>query len=272
MLELKPSELVKVKPLFEGMEIHLGLYALLQSCISGEVYVDHLESPNAALACIHQKRYYLAGSPENSVFKESLRGYFAEVAYPRLRHERAFLVSYQPDGWQATIGDIFQDSELMQAGRHYYLYTDMQDDWPDRLPAGFDLRKVDRALLNDGDLKNTDILVEEMCSERASVEDFLQNSFGVCVLHKGGIAGMCLSEYNCLNRCEVGIITLEAYQRKGLGTAMTRALIKQARERGITQIGWHCYARNQPSIATALRAGFVKRADYPACIVRIPQG
>jgi len=51
---------------------------------------------------------------------------------------------------------------------------------------------------------------------------------------------------------------------------MASRLVEHALLHGITQIGWHCYARNQASVATALKVGFVKQADYPAIIVRVP--
>ena len=73
-------------------------------------------------------------------------------------------------------------------------------------------------------------LREEMCSERPSVEDFLARSFGVCLVdeEQDALAGWCLSEYNCGDRCEVGIEVDEAYQRHGLGTLLARALCQEA--------------------------------------------
>jgi tetratricopeptide (TPR) repeat protein len=43
---------------------------------------------------------------------------------------------------------------------------------------------------------------------------------------------------------------------------MASALVEQAVSRGISQIGWHCYARNSPSVATARKVGFEKAQDY----------
>jgi GNAT superfamily N-acetyltransferase len=125
------------------------------------------------------------------------------------------------------------------------------------------LRFVDRALLAETHLKNLGDLVQEICSERASVQDFLDQSFGVCVLHGTEIVGWCLSEYNSGQRCEVGIQTWPAYRRQGLATAMASALIEHALDRGLTEIGWHSWASNTPSIATARKVGFRKVKDYP---------
>jgi RimJ/RimL family protein N-acetyltransferase len=265
---------MNVGPLFEGMGYHLGLCAMLYGGVPGQLYVDIPEHPTAVLASLYQKRFFLAGLPENAAFIKELRSFFAKVVYPRARerHEPAFLVYYQPASWEERLGDIFQDAELIHAWWQYYECTDLERDRRASLPDGFELCSVDRALLARQDLENMDLLKEEMCSERASLENFLQNSFGVCVIDQDEIAGMCLSEYNYLDRCEVGILTVENYRRRGLATIMAHALIGHAFARGISQVGWHCFANNTPSVNTALKAGFVKQADYPACIVRIPSG
>lgn len=62
-------------------------------------------------------------------------------------------------------------------------------------------------------LKNTGALVKEMQSERQSVRDFLDKSFGLCLVQGDGIVSWSLSEYNSEDRCEVGIATVEGYRR-----------------------------------------------------------
>src|SRR4029079_9962640 len=42
------------------------------------------------------------------------------------------------------------------------------------------------------------------------------------------------------------------------------ALLELAQSRGVTRVGWHCWASNVPSAATALKAGLTKGCDYPA--------
>lgn len=262
----------KLESLWDGLGNHLSLYALLQGCVPGEVLLDHPENPKAALACVYGRRFFLAGLPGNAAFNATLATFFREVVFPdaRGRTAEAFLLYYGTGGWQAALQNILPEAELIPVEWQYYACTELRNNRREALPTGFELHYIDPALLARSDLKNLDALTDEMCSERASVEDFLQHSFGVCVLHEAEIAGMCLSEYNCLDRCEVGIMTLEAYQRRGLATLMASVLVEHALQNGITQIGWHCYARNRASAATALKAGFIKREDYPACIVRIP--
>jgi RimJ/RimL family protein N-acetyltransferase len=81
-------------------------------------------------------------------------------------------------------------------------------------------------------------------------------------MHEGQLAGFCLSEYNVDGRCEVGIATLEPFQRRGLATAMGHAFLSLARASGIRDVGWHCWRQNVASAATALRIGLRHVADY----------
>ena len=57
------------------------------------------------------------------------------------------------------------------------------------MPTGFEMRPVDRALLRNGALKNLGDLIEEMQSERPSVEHFLSRPFGFCLVGRGEIIG-----------------------------------------------------------------------------------
>ena len=120
-----------------------------------------------------------------------------------------------------------------------------------------------RALLGTPGLSGLDALRMEMVSERPSVEDFLQRSFGVCLLYDGAVVGFCLSEYNCQGRCEVGVWTHEEHRQRGLGKLMTLALVEHALQHGYSEVGWHCWADNLPSAALALSAGFIYQRDYP---------
>jgi GNAT superfamily N-acetyltransferase len=124
------------------------------------------------------------------------------------------------------------------------------------------VQQVDAALLNrSGDL------LAEACSERASVDDFLERSFGLALLHEDEIVGWCLSEYNLDHRCEVGIAVVPSYQQRGLATALGTAFANEAHSRGITEIGWHCWVDNEASLRTAQRLGFRRVGTLLATVV-----
>jgi GNAT superfamily N-acetyltransferase len=121
---------------------------------------------------------------------------------------------------------------------------------------------VSEGLLKREDLANIDRLIEEMKSETPSVEHFLEHCFGFCIEQSNTLVGWCLSEYNGRKRCEIGIETMEEFQRRGIGTAVTEALLMEASKRGYSEVGWHSFANNQASIATAKKVGFKKINEY----------
>ncbi len=84
MFELQPSETVKVEPLFEGMGYHLGLYAVLHGGVSGEVIVDFPKHPHTALVSIHQRRFFLAGSPKRFCVYKGITQLFRRDNLPQV--------------------------------------------------------------------------------------------------------------------------------------------------------------------------------------------
>lgn len=264
MYRLDVADFGRVRPLFQAMDQHLALRAIVEGSVPGTVLVDRSAGPQAALAW-RTHRFYLAGSPHNDGFVEALGRLFAETIYPRALDagEEMLVLYYAPDGWRDKIDRLLPGKLPIQAQRRFYTLEALEHDWRDLLPDGFRLELVDETLLARRRLKHLDALMDEMRSERQSVEDFLEKSFGVCAVRGDELAGWCLSEYNCGDRCEVGIETLPPYRRCGLGTAMASALAEHALVSGVGRIGWHCYASNAPSVATALKVGFAKQMDYP---------
>jgi len=265
MYELAPNAYPQVVPLFAGMDCHLAVAAILAGDAAGQVYVDDPASPRAALVRCGQ-RFYLAGHASAAV-SAALRLFFAEQVYPQGLAAGAwgFTLDYTPGDWERVlVEDVLAGKHPMLDRHHYYaLHLDARQRQAPPLPDGLTPRLVDRALLGETHLRHLDELREEMCSERPSVEDFLAHSFGVCLVRGDELVGWCLSEYNTGDRCEVGIATREGYRRRGLGAWMACALAEQARARGIRHVGWHCYANNAASIATARKAGFALEHEYP---------
>jgi RimJ/RimL family protein N-acetyltransferase len=259
MYELKPDEYDLARPLFDLLDHHLAVQAILAGSVRARVYVDHPAHPQAALTWTRH-RFYLAGS----VRKRSDQRFVETVCAEALQAgSDMFVLYYAPDGWGDTIDRVLGTKFPIKAQRQFFVFREFRSDWRAMLPAGFALEFVDRALLEKTHLKNREDLAEEMCSERESVADFLDRSFGVCLIQGDEIAGWCLSEYNSADRCEVGIATFEPYRRRGFATVMASALVEHALSQGVSQVGWHCYAHNLASAATALKAGFQKVKDYP---------
>lgn len=262
-------------PLFAGLEEHLAVTAVLQGAAQGRVWADNPQDPQGGVLWTAH-RVFVAGSDA-----AALNPIVQEIAAEAGARGDWGMGVYGPAAtpWRAMLAGL--TSREME--REYWTADDLPtmppagsaaQPPPLQARAGLRLRTVDAALLAEEGLGRLEQLRAEMCSERASVADFLARSFGVCLVDEGehSLAGWCLSEYNCGAACEVGIEVVEAHQRRGLGTLLTRALCAEAARRGITQVGWHCLADNEASRATARRAGLRLVKQYRAAVVLLAQG
>jgi GNAT superfamily N-acetyltransferase len=266
--ELDPSNYWRARAVFQGLNFHLAVAAILGGSASGKVFVDDAANPQSGLAWT-KGRVHLSGNAGNEDFNRVAGRLFAESIYPRARAagQAAISVFYDRQDWEPVISTlILKDRHPFTAQREYYSLKKLEHDWQNLLPAGYRVELVGAQLLADRQLGNLERLEAELCSERESVSEFLERSFGTCLVYGDHLVSWCLSEYNHSNRCEIGIETIEAYQRRGFATLTASALVEHARSLGIDRIGWHCAARNTASGAAARAIGFVKERDYPAYV------
>lgn len=266
MYLLTSTEYDRARPLLGALDIHLVVDAILDGRTEGQVYVDDPARPGAALAC-RRHRFYLA--VKEAAAGASLLRYWSETLYPQAHAagDEMYVLYAASEQWSPLIEETLADRDPVLVPRQYLAVSTEAQMEPAPLPAGYRVAGVDRELLQEAGLAHLDELRQEIASEHASEEIFLERGFGVCALYEGReVAGWCLAEYNNTRRCEIGIETRPEHQRRGLGTAMTVALVAQARTRGLAQVGWHSYLRNVPSVATALKAGFSRVCDYPAYV------
>jgi RimJ/RimL family protein N-acetyltransferase len=265
IIRIEPSEYEIARSVLQQLDIHLAVTALLEGTSPGEIFVDDPFKPKSVFAWT-MRRFFLAGQSDNHEFNIAVKALFQDRIYPQAceKELEGYTLFYTPHGWGKVIKDvILKDKNPIEDLRHYYALNLVGGNWHMTAPEGFTMITVDEDLLAKNDLANLEELVEEMQSERSSVEDFLEKSFGFCMIHGDELAAWCLSEYNSGERCEVGIQTRQEYQRRGLATTTATALAEHAQSLGITDIGWHCYAGNEASIATALKLGYKKVCEYP---------
>ena len=266
--ELNPSEYVLVQPLLRDLlDIHLSIVSLLEGLSPGAIFVDDLDQPNSVFG-YSMRRLFLAGNPSNKAFNQGVKDYFNDTLYPNAAAMEMpyYTLCYSPDGWDELIPEILAGCYPVRDRCHFYEFseTELPSDWSSMIPKDFALWRVNRSLLMQRHLDHLDKIIDEMLSERSSVEDFLEKSFGFCLVREDEeIIAWCMSEYNCVGRCEVGIATQKDYRQRGFATLTAAAVLEHALKNGISRIGWHCYANNQPSIRTALKVGFKKVCEYP---------
>ncbi len=266
--ELEPDEFEKTGPVFAPVDYHLTINSIIRGLSPARIFVDNVESPISAFTWFKSKAW-IAGDPCNNLFNHGLRALLADSYYEELKEHGAsgFRLHFTPT-WKSRLDAVFglPRSEYL---RHYYRLDPSMHRWDTPIPNGFRLQPVDADLLSRANLGNLNDVLDEMRSERLSVESFLEKSFGYVVIHGGEIVGWCMSEYNSGNRCELGIATVEGYRRMGLATLTGRATIGHALAHGVNEIGWHCLADNIASIATAKRLRFNKQCEYPVYWIKL---
>ena len=265
MEELIRPAWARARPLYDSMDQHLAPQAVLAGAEPGRVWADDPAAPRTALVQAG-RRVYLAGDPSDDVPHTGLRALLLEAS-----KAGALVLYYAPAGWAAVLEGVLAGWERQPYPRHHYtLPIPSHDPGAVQIPAGLTLRLVDRGLLDETGLGHLDALKAELVSECPSVEFFLAHRFGVCLVAGRELAAWSLAEHTVGHRCEVGLETRPAYRRRGLATLVTRALVEAAAARGIARVGWHCYAGNAGSIATARKAGFQKAGEYEVLVVRPP--
>jgi tetratricopeptide (TPR) repeat protein len=261
MIELKKKDYPSALALFQNSRHHMKLAALREGRIEARVFADARE-PSAACVLYKNKLLVASALPAGELAPR-LRPFLLEQAYEKRMGCGAGEAQIFWDG--AHVGEALlaalEDKCPARAAHEYYELVDPARCKDTPAPEGYALRNADAALLAEG-LKRAEELAEEMRSERVSEEAFLRESFGVCAVNEGGLAGWCLSEYNCSEGCEVGIAVMEGHRRRGLALAMVAEFARELKNRGGGRIGWHCYQSNRASSATALSAGFARMLEY----------
>jgi RimJ/RimL family protein N-acetyltransferase len=261
MIQLQKSDYPSALALFRNSRHQMKLPALAEGRIEADVWADGPE-PSVAAVRYCNKLLVASALPARSL-ASMLRPFLLEHVYDRRMDcgaEEALLL-WDGEGVCDALLAALEDKCPAYALREYYELDDPAACRPALPPDGYGIVPVDAALLEKG-YARTDALRAEMCSERPDVASFLHGSFGVAAVSDGVLTGWCLSEYNTLEGCEVGIEVAEGHRRRGLALAMAAAFCREAAARGLRRIGWHCFKTNAPSSATALSAGFRKALEY----------
>ena len=248
---------------------HALVSALFEGCVNARLFVDDTTAPKSGVI-VCNGRVLCAGDASQGEFIQEMEACFGNELIPAHKRQGndAYLVYSSDNTWELKLQAMFGDRQIYHGTRQYYEITDFAPKSAPGLPPGFSLQLITPEFLCSA-ISGLDAVRQEMCSERASVEDFLKRSFGLCPLYANEVAGWCMSEYNVGDRCEIGIATAEKHQRKGIATLVTQSFLAEAHRRGYTRVGWDCWTRNAASVATALKAGFTLVEEYPAAVVEI---
>jgi RimJ/RimL family protein N-acetyltransferase len=260
-VELGANQYERVRDLYQGMDHSLSIHALIEGNNPGHLFVD-----NADL---------LAGDDSNPATNEALRRLFEEQIFSGkvfVGVESCMVLAVEPDSWEARLPEIIPTHQADKLPRYLYLCNEVKLDWRNRVPEGYSVRRIDRALVDDPNLAFTDAIEEwePLGQLWGGVDSFLENGAGFCVVHGNDIVSRCMadcrghSRADCRagERIDVGIITDPAHRRRGLASIAAAATVEYCLSHGFSEVGWHCDYDNPGSWKTAEKVGFERASEY----------
>ncbi len=266
--ELQLAQFERVRPLFQALDYHLYIFAVIEGKSPGQIFVDDPGFPQVALIWDHaESECYIAGDPSNPASLRALNATILETIRPRaktLEHVESS-INYTPDGWEAHFPIVLAGLNPIKEWRqHFVIRTAPALDWRAALPVGYELCLVDNAFLARTDLKNIERLQNWNGSPfRQYLTALMGGAIGCCVVAGDTIASWCLGDCAAGTAVEVGIHTDEDYRKRGLAAIAVAATVETCLQNGATQVGWHCWSSNLASAATARKVGFQQTIEHP---------
>lgn len=103
-----------------------------------------------------------------------------------------------------------------------------------------------------------------------SADEFLSAGQGMGVLDAdGALVSACYAAAVAGGFAEVDVLTAEPCRGRGLATLAARVFVEKCGAYGLKPV-WDCFSANAPSLALALRLGFVEAYRYPLYSFNVP--
>lgn len=259
--ELDQADFVKVKALFQPLaEILPFCAAVLEGTQPGRIFVDDPADPETAFMNTRKMWGYLAGDPTNEVFNQALN---AAISAREVVDEEAYglLLHCHPEDWGGNLATLLAPRQPITARRRRYTCNQPTYDWRTHLPQGFTIELVDETLLTRPDLEVPED-VKNMIEAWETTPDPAHRGFGFVAFHEGKIVAHAVVDCIVGDVGDIGLVTDEAYRRRGLATVTSAAAVEYGLTHGLSTINWDCNETNPGSLRTAEKLGFERQGDH----------
>ena len=252
MLELKPSEFHRVASLFGGLPYAPSIpNSVIAGIGYGRVLVDDAARPTAALV-YNNGACTLGGRADDAVFAEQACQWLLEY------HGSDYFILFAfPEAWEAVL-DRALVTGVRKRQRFDFDFSPstfaLLNGWENTIPTGFDLRRIDDALMQ----QIRDETNPYSRSYWRSARDFERHGLGFCLVHQDAIVSMCYTAFAWHDHHDIDILTAERYRQKGLGTVVACAFIDHCLKHDLVP-NWDCWTHNRPSVVLAKKLGFEPR-------------
>jgi RimJ/RimL family protein N-acetyltransferase len=253
IVELESQDFQEVLPLYRSSGLCFPLIsAVIQRQQRGQIFADQKTNPRSSVV-INNFGFMCSLGVED----ESLMQMFAGSGQIKPK----YLLWYAPpDTWQKKL----DAAGVRRRERVRYEFSGDANE-PITVPAGFEMRKLDRELIPKTNKFNLNLDSRFW----SSIEDVEENGLGSCLLKDNELVRICNAAAIIDGLAEVDVATDEAYRGHGLATLVSRQFIRECRLRGIKPT-WDCFDYNTGSLRLAERLGFSELVRYPFYSFNIP--
>ena len=195
MQKLAKLEFKIASPLLSQFTTHTVIKTIFSGQVPARVYCDNFQSPEIVFAQFRH-RAFVAGDP-SKVEANAMKEFIESEVFENCRQWDVplFRLTAEPLSWINHLVRILESRQPITTIYQIYQHQ-ISDQLPEvEIPNGVCFQEVTSSLI-EKDFEGKDDLLEEMCSERESVDSFLENSFGIVAFQNQTLAGWCLSEYN----------------------------------------------------------------------------
>jgi RimJ/RimL family protein N-acetyltransferase len=222
-------------------------FSVLAGANAGKIMTDDLHRPTWGIVWeADDGTMYLGGAPNSQVVNDAIA---------ELGREGNVLFGFRDE--RPLVGIDLPDPDAAARVLEYDrpLDTGDLDPYLGRLPAGYEVHRMDRALLLAS--AHHDATVQRY----GSLEAFLEQGVAVCLLRGREILCEAYADGSVNGVREIGVRTGERYRGQGLATITCAHLIKACAEAG-DRVYWNCAKSNAASAAVARKLGFQNQREY----------
>jgi GNAT superfamily N-acetyltransferase len=220
-----------------------ALWAVFKGRLFGIAVVDRLEEPSQCVLRTAARLTYASHLVSQS---------FLAMAIDYLRRFGIIWLIHSPGDPPAPEG--YRTLPRLE----FYGYNRLSPilaDFRNQLPAGFELRPIDKSLLNHCEWR------DDMSFYCGSLDNFLLNGLGMCLMHGEEIIVEAYASSLGAPYAEIGAITHESYRGMGYAPIAVAYLIEALEQRGYLAY-WSCDIDNPASAQVARKLGFRTERPY----------
>ncbi|SHH91188.1 GNAT family N-acetyltransferase [Virgibacillus chiguensis] len=246
----------------------LEAIAIVENINPGRIFVDDVNDPASGVIWLgNNDGFIFFGNEQNEAFNHELNNFINHVIIPEAKKVQLkwFEGIGNHEKWNQVMEKTFEHRKLGKWNQK--VYSLQQGDYkgnskPEVEQAYKVANMCDFLFENDNNaIKNTAFLQRKILEYWDSVESFLRNGMGYCMVYQNEIVSVCFSGFVAGNVHCIDIETLKAHQGKKLAQRIAHHFVEDCMENNLVPY-WDCMEVNKPSVAVAENIGLRNIFNY----------